>query len=85
MGMREFERVQQLLERALAFAHAALEEPTAERVGIARRCARELMPEMTRARRRAMTLGEAQRLLARMGQLRAVLAALDGGASMART
>jgi hypothetical protein len=75
--MREVNRVQQLLERALAFAHAALEEPTEEREQYARRCARELMPEVTRARRRAMTLGEARQLVLRMRQLRAVLAAVE--------
>jgi hypothetical protein len=32
-----------------------------------------------------MTLGEARDLLGRMQNLRAVLAAIDGGASMART
>jgi hypothetical protein len=85
MDMRESDRMQEELERALAFAHAALAEPTPERVALARRCARELMPRMARARRRAMTLGEARELLGRMQNLRAVLAAIDGGASMART
>ncbi len=75
--MREIDRIQGLLERALAFAHAALEDPSEERVGFARRCARELMPEVTRARRRAMTLGEARQLVLRMRQLRTVLAALE--------
>jgi hypothetical protein len=83
--MRESERVQEELERALAFAHAALAEPTAERVATARRLARELMPRMTRARRRAMTLSEARELVERLQKLRTVLAALDGGGSMART
>jgi hypothetical protein len=40
------------------------------------------MPEVTRTRRRAMTLGEARQLVLRMRQLRTVMAALERPAAV---
>jgi hypothetical protein len=65
---------QALLERALAFAHAALDRPTVENLELARRCAADVL---TLLQRRTLTLGEAQRTVILATQLRAVLNAVD--------
>lgn len=66
------------LERAIALAHAALDEPTPDRVASARRYAGEVFPRLRRIERYAMTLGEARQLAELISQLRSVIAAVDG-------
>jgi hypothetical protein len=65
---------QGLLERALAFAHAALDHPTIENLERARRYAADVLTHLRRSR---LTLGEAQRTVILATQLRAVLNAVD--------
>jgi hypothetical protein len=62
------------LERALAFAHAALEHPSLENVERARRHATAVLARLQRTR---LTLGEAPRTLLMATQLRTVLNAVD--------
>jgi hypothetical protein len=62
-----------LLERALAFAHAALEEPSASRMANARYYALEALSRLRNRGRLQLTLGEARLI----GQLRNVLEAAD--------
>ena len=76
--MTETESMKNFLERSLALAHAALDEPTPERVASARRYAAEVFPRLRRIERYAMTLGEARQLAELIAQLRAVIAAVDG-------
>jgi hypothetical protein len=64
------------LERALALAHAALEEPTSERVRQARLHASEIFWRMHRIEREAMTMSEARLLVELMVELRAVIGTL---------
>jgi len=66
------------LERAIALAHAALDEPTPERIASARRHAAEVFPRLRRIERYAMTLGEARLLAELITELRSVIAAVDG-------
>jgi hypothetical protein len=75
--MNEHKALQQRLQRTLAFAHAALEEPTPERVTHAQRYAREVLPQLSGTDRAALTLGEARHLLQLVTQLRTVLLALE--------
>jgi hypothetical protein len=71
------ESMKSYLERTLALAHAALEEPTAERVSRARRYAADVFPRLRRMEHYAMTLGEARQLAELITQLRSVIAAVD--------
>lgn len=64
------------LERALAYAHAALDRPTVENITRARRAAAAVLAQLERAR---LTLGEAPRALLLAAQLRTVLNAVDEG------
>jgi len=73
------------LERTLALAHAALDEPTPERVASARRHAAEVFPRLRRIERYAMTLGEARQLAELITELRSVIAAVDGARPAARS
>jgi hypothetical protein len=66
-----------MLERALAFAHRALEEPTPDHVRYAQRYAAWLMPQLERPWRLALTLSEASHVVALVKQLHAVLQAVD--------
>ena len=63
--------LERLLEQALAFAHAALDEPTPERIAAARGFAQALL------QRRRFTLAEARLAT----QLKEVLSALDDPAT----
>lgn len=71
MGKRQ--NLQRFVERALAFAHAALDNPTDDRVTLARICADEALE---RVRKLEFTLGEARSIVLLVGQLRAVLTAV---------
>ena len=66
-------QLQRFLERALAFAHEALESPTAERL----QRVRESLALLTRVERLQMTLAEARQVVLMARQLRAVSAAAD--------
>jgi len=81
--MTETESMRNFLERTLALAHAALDEPTPERVASARRFAAEVFPRLRRIERYAMTLGEARQLAELITELRAVIAAVDAPRSQA--
>jgi hypothetical protein len=63
--------------RALAFAHAAVDEPSAARVLAARSQAQALLPRLDRLRKPAFTLSQASRIVVLVSQLRAVLEVLD--------
>ncbi len=73
----EFDSLKKSVERALAFAHAAIEQPAVYRGWEVRRHANEVLASVSRARRAAMTLAEAHLFVALVGQLRAVLQVLD--------
>jgi hypothetical protein len=75
--MTETQSMKNFLERTLALAHAALEEPTAERVASARRHAAEVFPRLRRIEKYAMTLGEARQLAELITELRSVIAAVE--------
>jgi hypothetical protein len=65
------------LQRALAVAHAALEEPTSERIRQAQLEAAEVYPRMRRFDQRALTLAEARELAVLVARLREVIGALS--------
>jgi hypothetical protein len=73
--MSENSRMQRQLERALAFAHAALEDTTVYRVAQARAWAERVLPQVMDLR--PMGLSEAQQVFDHVSQLRAVLRILD--------
>ncbi len=75
--MTEAQDLQKLVERALAFAHAAVDEPTTPRILEARTLANRLLPRLGRVKPPAFTLGEASRIVALVSQLRAVLDVLE--------
>jgi hypothetical protein len=60
------------VERALAFAHVALDEPTMHNLATAEACAHDAL---RRIRRLEFTLSEARQIVLLVSQLRAVLAA----------
>ena len=74
--MRKQTETVRMIERALAFAHAALEEPTPRRVAESKQYAALVLPLLARADR-SYTLGEGSRIVELVGQLRAVLAVID--------
>ncbi len=65
------------VEKALAFAHAALEEPTPHRVMLAKRYAAQALPQLAGPARPHSSPAEARRLLESAGQLRALLAVVE--------
>jgi hypothetical protein len=71
----EISRVQRQLERALAFAHAALEETTIYRVAQAHEYADRVLPQVIELK--PMALSEARQVFEHVTQLRAVLRILD--------
>jgi len=75
--MSDVQSVQRLLQRALAFAHAALDETTPFRVAESKRYAAQLWPRLKQLETRAFTLGEGRNVIDLCGQLRAVLEVLD--------
>jgi hypothetical protein len=75
--MTDAQSLRRSLEKALALGHAALEEPSTYRILEAQSYAEEVMPRLGRLRPPAFTLAEAQRTIALIGQLRAVLQLLE--------
>lgn len=75
--MADVSTVTRQVERALAYAHAALEEASATRVEAARLYAESVLPGVAEMKPRALALSDAQQLFDRVRQLRAVLKVLD--------
>jgi hypothetical protein len=69
--------MQVMLERALAFAHAALDETTPHLVAESKRYAALVLPQLGRMKPTALTLGDGRRMIELVSQLRAVLEVLD--------
>ena len=82
--MIEKSPLERFLESALAFAHAALEDPSHDRLADARRYAAEVAPRMEKVKRLELTLAEARQIVLLMRQLRAVLAVVDARARPAQ-
>lgn len=66
-----------LVEKALAFAHAALDDTTPRHVIAARRYAEAILPRVHSMKPKAVTLREASELFELVGKLRAVMTLLD--------
>jgi hypothetical protein len=75
--MTDAESLRKSVEKALAFAHAAVDEPTAYRILEAKSYAEEVLPRIGRLRPPTFTLSQARRMMALIGQLRAILKVLD--------
>jgi hypothetical protein len=75
--MTEAQTLQKLVERALAFAHAAVDDPTAVHILEARSYALKIVPELGRLKQPSFTMTEATRIVSLVSQLRAVLDVLD--------
>jgi hypothetical protein len=75
--MKNVQAVQRQIERALAFAHAALDETTAHRVAQARVYVAEVLPQLAAVKSTALALGEARQLFEHVSQLRAVMKVLE--------
>jgi hypothetical protein len=69
--------LQRFLERALAFAHAALEDATVDNLENARAYADEVLPKLDRLKKYEFTLAEARQIVLLVTQLRTVLSAVD--------
>lgn len=75
--MTDAESLRKSVEKALAFAHAAVDDPTTYRILEAKSYAAEVLPRLGRLKPPAFTLAEARRMVALVGQLRAVLDVLS--------
>lgn len=73
----DVDRCKQLVHKALAFAHAALDEPSPDYVIEARRYAEAVLPQLERLGARPVGLGEAHELFTLAGQLRMVMQQLE--------
>jgi hypothetical protein len=77
MNMTHAQSAYRVVEEALAFAHAALEDTTPHRVAEAKLHAAEVLPYIGRMRPAAVASGDARRLVELIGHLRAVLDVLE--------
>jgi hypothetical protein len=75
--MTDTETLRRYFERALALAHAAVDEPTAERIADAQAVGLEVLDLAARGRPAAATLTDGHVLFAHASRLRALLAMLD--------
>jgi hypothetical protein len=75
--MTDAQSLRKSVEKALAFAHAAVDDPTTYRILEAKSYAEEVLPRLGRMKPAAFTLAEARRMVALVGQLRAVLSVLE--------
>lgn len=75
--MTDVETLRRYFERALALAHAAVDDPTAERVADAQAVGNEVLELAARGRPAAATLTDGHVLFAHASRLRALLALLD--------
>lgn len=66
-----------LLEKALAFAHAAVDDESGDRVGEARRFATEALGYVERIKPASFTLAEARHVFELASHLRTMLALLE--------
>ena len=73
----DVQSMQRQLDQALAFAHAAVEDPTSARVEEAQRRAAEVLPQIAAMKPTALGLSEARQLFEQVSQLRAILRVLD--------
>jgi hypothetical protein len=83
--MTDPESLRHFLETALAFAHAALDDPSDDQVARARRYAEDVMPRIERLRRLEFTLSEARQVALLLKQLRSVLAVVERRHALAQT
>ena len=75
--MTDVETLRCYFERALALAHAAVEEPTPDRIADAQAIGHEVLLLAARGRPAATTLTDGHILFAHASRLRALLALLD--------
>lgn len=75
--MKDTDSLRKAIEKALAFAYAAIEEPTTYRILEAKSHADEVLPHVAGLNGRAFTLGEGKQLIDLVAQLRAVLTVLN--------
>jgi hypothetical protein len=75
--MNDVETLRRYFERALALAHAAVDEPTAERIADAQAIGTEVLLLAARGRPAATTLTDGHTLFAHASRLRALLTLLD--------
>ena len=75
--MTDVDTLRRYFERALALAHAAVEEPTPERIADAQAIGSEVLLLAARGRPAATTLTDGHILFAHASRLRALLALLD--------
>jgi hypothetical protein len=75
--MTDAETLKRHLRRALAVAHAALDDPDPRRADEARALADDVLELTARTRPAATTLADGHELVALKSKLRAVLAAID--------
>jgi len=75
--MTDVETLRRYFERALALAHAAVEDPTTERIADAQAVGAEVLELAARGRPAAATLTDGHVLFAHASRLRALLGMLD--------
>jgi len=75
--MTDVTTLRRYFERALALAHAAVDEPTADRIADAQAIGAEVLSLAARGRPAAATLSDGHVLYAHASRLRALLALLD--------
>lgn len=78
--MTDVETLKRYFERALALAHAAVDQPSTQRIAEARAIGAEVLRVAARAR--GATLADGHELVARASRLRALLDLLADDASM---
>jgi hypothetical protein len=77
--MTDVDTLRRYFERALALAHAALDDPSADRVAAAYATGADALALAARHRPAATTLADGHTLLTHASRLRALLELLDGG------
>lgn len=76
-NMTDVETLRRYFERALALAHAAVDDPTPERIADAQAVGTEVLELAARGRPAAATLTDGHLLFAHASRLRALLTMLD--------
>jgi hypothetical protein len=75
--MTDAQLLRQTIEKALAVANAAADEPTVYRILEAKSYAEQLLPNARAVRPMSFSRGEGRRVIALVGQLRAVHQVLE--------
>jgi hypothetical protein len=75
--MNDSQSLRRSLEKALAFAHVAVEDASPFRILEAKSYAQEVLPRLARLLPPSVSRREGRRLIALLGQLRALLYVLD--------